>query len=69
MMETQVRTQQPIGLSVSPGWAKEAINLTSASLEVCFDHLRETFHKQPGVDDNSVSQTISITLVPKLTSK
>ena len=60
-----------VTFNVEPGWAEDAVKLTSASLEISFDRLRETFHNSD--PDRSPrdrpSQAVNITIVPKFSGR
>ena len=59
-----------VALDVQPVWAENAINLTSTSLEISFDQLRELFYKaQGGVPEELDARKVSITLLPRFSGE
>ena len=54
--------------AVSPMWAQDAVNMTSASIEISFDHLRTLYQRTGGLVDGN-DEPVSITLVPKFSGE
>ena len=59
-----------ISLNIRPNWAENAVSMSSHSVEIKFDHLRDLFYKG---DVNPLElespQTVSITLSPSFIGK
>ena len=60
-----------VSLNIEPSWAQNAVNLTSDSLEIKFDQLRDLFiEKDPDhLEDLAHPQIVSITLSPRFIGK